>query len=160
MIVKLVFRILGLAILGVGLVIAGFGVEKRMEYVALETHAERVPGVVVGHKRYDDPGGLMEKGGSSYAPIIEYETEYGEVRRHVSGSYGRRSDNPVGETVELLVAPCAGGEDCEVQVAGGLTAFFFKYGVVGFGGFVLLIGGLLVWKPPNPLEAADRDTSG
>ena len=146
MFARIVFRLLGVMCIAGGLFIGNLGMKERSRFIAHERVSERVTGVVVGHKR---PENYMYEDRDKYAPIIQYETLEGERRVFEAKTRASKSAYERGSSVELLVAPCPTRQDCQAELTSGLNDFVRKYMIILFGGVFIVVGGLLLWKPPS-----------
>lgn len=146
MFTRFVFRIVGVVLVGAGLFITTVAMKERARFMSVERTSERVIGIVVGHER---PEYYFYEDRNKFAPVIQYETLEGDVRRFTAKTGASRSAFERGKTVDVLVRPCPTGEDCEAELAGGFSEFASKYLGLIMGAAFLLAGGGLVWKPPS-----------
>ncbi|QYJ01663.1 DUF3592 domain-containing protein [Thalassovita mediterranea] len=154
---QIIFTIFGAGALIIGLGVMKFGLEQRADWKALEASAERVSGVVVRQQRYT--GVTTRYGqGDTYAPVIRYRDSSGQLQTHVSSSYSSPPAYDRGETVELLVPDCTGGEECEPRLTGGFGEAMRTWGVALFGLVFTVVGLGLVIHPPK--EFGDGSAGG
>lgn len=148
-IIGLLLRLIGLAFLTSGLFIITIGVNARTSFVQIERTGEAVPGLVVDVAPEAQISGGLDNQQLLYAPVIQYESLEGDIRQYKSSTYRSRSKIEIGETRQLLVAPCRTGEDCDVVEDGGFGEFVSKYGILLFGGLFSLFGAWLTLRPPK-----------
>ena len=82
-------------------------------------------------------------------PVVRYENLEGEtVQTQLEGKVDR-TEFKRGETIELLIAPCPSGENCEIRIDGAFQRFARKYLGVLLSFTFIIVGALMIWKPPS-----------
>ena len=82
-------------------------------------------------------------------PVVRYENLEGDTVQTQLDDQIDRKGFKRGETIQLLVAPCPSGNDCEIKIDGSFHRFTRKYLGVLISFTALLVGALMIWKPPS-----------
>ena len=143
---NIIGRVAGAIFVVAGLSFSFVTVGARSDYIAFEKTAEPKTGTMVAlvqpeYTTYDSR--------NMAHPVVRYENLEGEtVQTQLEGQIDR-TEFKRGESIQLLVAPCPSGNDCEIKIDGSFHRFARKYLGVLLSFTLILVGALMIWKPPS-----------
>ena len=143
---KIIGRVAGAIFVVAGLSFSSVTVGARSDYISFEKTAEPRTGTMIALVR---PEYTTYESRNMAHPVVRYENLEGEtVQTQLEGKIDREGFKR-GETIKLLVAPCPSGNDCEIKIDGSFQRFARKYLGVLMSFTAILVGALMIWKPPS-----------
>ncbi len=110
---------------------------------------------------------IRQADGPTYKPVIRYSDHHGTEREYVPGFATNPPAYFVGEKVQLLYDPKDPKYPLNIRIHDGFGLWFTAVGLSGFGGFFILVAGLMWFlymkggeypvrkKPTNPMDGYD-----